>query len=315
MKIGVIIPIYNPPQLFEDVLNALFSQTIHISQIVMIDSSPRDGKVNLSKWHAQNSKLTYRKIKPEEFDHGRTRNLGVQMLENCDIAIFITQDVVLESNCIEKMIKFLEQNEIGAVYARQIPREGCTEIERSEREFNYPSNSKINNSFPHSVENVFFSNACSAVKIDVFWVIGGFPERVIFAEDMIFATRLLKEGYATGYCSEALVKHSHPFNFKDNLKRYFDMGVMHSQFKNELPLASNTQRGLEFIIYGFKYLLKHKPTELLNFVLSVIGKLLGYRLGRSYLHIPKFLQLRLTNNRSYWKASKNIYINLKKVES
>lgn len=302
MKIGVVIPVYNPPEIFKDVLNALFSQTIYIAQIVLIDSSPKDSIVNISKWcaHNQNIKLTYTKIKPEEFDHGRTRNLGVQMLEDCDTAIFITQDVVLESNCIENMIEFLVQNEIGAAYARQIPRYGCTEIERIEREFNYPANSKINNSYLQTIENVFFSNACSAVKLDVFWAVGGFPERVIFAEDMIFATSLLKAGYATGYCSEALARHSHPLNFKENLKRYFDMGVMHSLFKNELPLNTNSRRGLEFVKTGFAYLIKYKPSQLFRFFSSVLGKFLGYKLGLIHVLLPKKLIIKITNNKAYW---------------
>ncbi|KLU64369.1 glycosyl transferase family 2 [Desulfosporosinus acididurans] len=304
MKIGVIIPIFNPPDIFEEVLDALLVQTVAISQVVLIDSSDMayENQTFIRSKLDNKIKVIYEKIRPFEFDHGATRNLGAKLLGDSEIAVFLTQDAIIQDNCIEELVTFIERNNLSAAYARQIPRDGCSILERVEREFNYPEGSKINRLQPSTIEEVFFSNTCSAVRLKTFWKLGGFPEKIIFAEDMIFASRLLKAGYSTGYCSEAIVKHSHTIDFKENLKRYFDMGVMHRIFKDELPIRSSTKKGLCFVKKGIGFCLKNQPQDLMGFSINTLAKFIGYQLGKRYLLFPIALNIKLTKNRAYWNS-------------
>lgn len=304
MRVGVVIPIFNPPDIFKEVLYALQIQTVEISQLVLIDSSDMVPEIRLLESYILNGdiEITYKKIKPTEFDHGATRNLGAKTLEDCDIAVFLTQDAVIQPNCIEELVTFIAKNNLDAAYARQISRDDCSRLERVEREFNYPERSKINRLPPSTIEEVFFSNTCSVVRLTTFWKVGGFPEKIIFAEDMVFAARLLKAGYSTGYCSEAIVKHSHAISIKENLKRYFDMGVMHNIFKDELPLGSNTKKGVDFVRKGIGFCLKNGPHDLISFSLNTSAKFIGYKLGKSNSLVPMAFKTRLTKNRAYWNS-------------
>ena len=211
-KVGVVIPIYNPNIEFVIALKALASQTYSISRIVVIDSSPGmdngDNQKIVKEYCGCSDKL-YLRISPEEFDHGKTRNLGVSKLTDLDAVVFLTQDGLMSVDCVEKLVNFLNQNSLAGVYARQLPREKATELEVIERTLTYSSTSRINAGLPRKMDDVLLSNACSIIRIDDFMVVGGFPDKIITAEDIVIATKLLIAGYKTGYCADAILRHSH----------------------------------------------------------------------------------------------------------
>ena len=78
-------------------------------------------------------------ISQDEFDHGKTRNLAVS---NSDAEVFVcmTQDALpADAYLTQELCKALFSDEkIAVAYARQLPEENCSRMERYTRQFNYP---------------------------------------------------------------------------------------------------------------------------------------------------------------------------------
>lgn len=303
-QVGAVIPIYNPSEEFISVLRALESQTYPISQVIVIDSSPEIGVRNHQKIledYCDHLKCLYLRILPEEFDHGKTRNLGTSKLSEEDAVLFITQDAVMSKDCVERLVKFLNENFLAGVYARQLPREGATEREVIERRLTYPSTSRINAGVPHVLDDVLLSDACSIIRIDALKSVGGFPNKIITAEDIVIANKLLLAGYNTGYCAEATIRHSHKLSFTDTVKRYFDTGVMHTEWENVIPFDTAKGKGMQLVYDEVRHIIGNKPSELASLALSVVGKVIGYSLGRKYALLSMKLRRKLSQNEGFWR--------------
>ncbi|SDG41997.1 glycosyltransferase family 2 protein [Desulfosporosinus hippei] len=305
-KLGAVIPIYNPSKEFVSVLKALGSQTYLVSKVIVIDSSPNIDDRNYQKIVEDNcgclNKL-YMRISPEEFDHGKTRNLGVSKLTDEDAVLFLTQDGIMSNDCVEKLVCFLNANSLSGVSARQLPREGATELEVIERSLTYPSVSRINSGVPRVIDDVLLSDVCSLFRIDALNCVGGFPKKIITAEDIVIANKLLLAGYKTGYCAEATIRHSHKLSFTDTVKRYFDTGVMHTEWNSEIPFNNVSGKGTKLVINEVRYIIRNKPSEFVSLVLSVVGKVIGYSLGRKNALLNSALRRKLSQNKGFWRLT------------
>jgi rhamnosyltransferase len=303
-KVGAVIPVYNPTEEFVAALAALNNQTYSISQVIVIDSSP-EGNTQKTKKLVEdactNLKQSYLRISTVDFDHGNTRNFGVSKLDDSDAVLFLTQDGIMSLNCVENLIDYLNRNNLAGVYARQSPRDGATELEIIERKLTYPSLSKINQGAPRLIDDVLLSNVCSIFRIDAFKAVGGFPNIIITAEDIVIANKLLSQGYCTGYCAQAIVKHSHFLSFTGIVKRYFDTGVMHSDWEREIPFNTAKGKGIKLVMNELKHIILHKPTELGSLFLSVLGKVIGYSLGRKNSFLSVSLKRKLSQNKGFWR--------------
>ena len=87
--------------------------------------------------------------------------------------------------------------------------------ERFTRSFNYPEDSCIKTKEDlgkMGIKTFFASNVCCAYDREKFWFQGGFIQKTIFNEDMIFAGKaVLQDDYAIAYVAEARVIHSHNY--------------------------------------------------------------------------------------------------------
>jgi len=304
-KVGAVIPIYNPSGEFVSVLGALGSQTYPISQVIVIDSSPNiddaQDHQKIIEDYCGHLNCLYLRILPEEFDHGKTRNLGAYKLTDMDAVLFLTQDGIMSKDCVERLVEFINRNTLAGVYARQLPREGATELEVIERRLTYPLTSRINAGVPRIIDDVLLSDACSIIRIDALNAVGGFPNRIITAEDIVIANKLLSAGYKTGYCAEATLRHSHKLSFTGTVRRYFDTGVMHTEWDSEIPFNTARGKGAQLVKNEVRYIIKNRPSELASLVLSVVGKVIGYSLGRKSALLSLNLRRKLSQNKGFWR--------------
>lgn len=311
-NIGVVIPIYCPDSLFSKALIALKHQIVQFRKVVIIDSTPdgRDRSYLETIKTIQDERFSYLKIKSEEFDHGKTRNLGVTELltldSEIDAVLFMTQDAVMLPNCLAQLVIYMNTHLLAECFARQLPREGAEELEKIERLISYSTTSWCYEGVPQTVADINTSDVCSLVRIEPFQLCHGFPNPIIFAEDMILASRLLKEGFKIGYCAEAEVRHSHPFAVLQTFRRYFDMGIIHTKWETEIPLKNAQGKGFKFVWTAAGHLVRNKPQTLPLLGLSTVAKLLGYKLGRHYRYVPRILRYRFSLNANYWKEKRFI---------
>ena len=225
--VSVVIPTYNAEQYIDGLLKSLTRQTA-VPEIVVVDSSSSDGTVDIAESYG--AKVL--QIKKEDFNHGGTRNLGAGQADG-DVVVFLTQDALpADPRSIGALAEALEDPETAASYGRQIPREDAMPTERFARCFNYPDKPVLKswNDIPQlGIKTFFFSNVCSAVRVKEFKKLGGFPENLIMFEDMLFAAKLLRDGYRIAYVPGARVIHSHNYGWVQQFKRYEMAGISFSE--------------------------------------------------------------------------------------
>ena len=119
-KVSVVIPTKNGGPDFEYTLEKIRSQDgIKEIETIIIDSGSLDDTVKL----AEKFDATVYCIKPEDFNHGETRNYGAEKATG-DYILFMVQDAIpIGDHWLYNMVKVLENDdEIAAVTCRQVPR-------------------------------------------------------------------------------------------------------------------------------------------------------------------------------------------------
>jgi len=299
-RVSVIIPTLNAGEPFAKLLQLLQSQTKKPDELIIIDSCSDDLTTQLAK-QAGARVLTVQRL---EFDHGGTRNKAAAEATG-DLLLFMTQDALpANDRLIEELIKPLQEQQAVYAYARQMADAGADPFEKLAREHNYPAQSAIKSYSDietMGIKAFFCSNACSAIRRDVFEKMGGFQAPVIFNEDMFMSARCILSGMKTAYAAEAIVYHTHHYTVKQQFKRFFDNGVSMRCNAWILPFAATTKAGSSLIKRQLAGLVKAgKPHLIPRLVLESAAKLLGYKLGMNYNRLPKRLCRRLSMHRLIW---------------
>jgi rhamnosyltransferase len=228
MNTAVIVPALNAGSIWKDWINALLATGVNVSDIYIVDSGSSDNTVQ----QAIEAGFNVKQIVPGAFNHGGTRQLVVTGLADYDSVVFLTQDAILSgTDSIQKILLPLNTDTVGAVCGRQLPRQKAGAIEAHVRLFNYQETSVLNSTKDFAdkgLKTAFISNSFAAYRISTLNEIGGFPDDVIFGEDMYVATKLLMANYEIAYVADACVCHSHSYSLWQEIKRYFDMGVFHA---------------------------------------------------------------------------------------
>ena len=213
-KADVIIPTFKPGDKLEKLLRRLLEQSVPVGRVIIMNTEEKywDAERFESLFEGEDTKLTVCHIRQSEFDHGRTRHEGI-LKSDADVCICMTHDCVpYDRNLVKELLEALDASErVAAAYARQLPAADCGVIERYTRDFNYPAVSRLKGKEDEDelgIKTYFCSNVCAAYKREIYRKLGGFIRKTIFNEDMIFAAKAMKNGYAVYYAADARVIHS-----------------------------------------------------------------------------------------------------------
>ena len=270
-------------------------------QVLIIDSSSTDQTPAL----ARNAGFRLHSIERSEFNHGATRQLAAELLPQADILIYLTQDAILTSPAsIPNLLRPFTDSSVAAAYGRQLPRVGAGAIEAHARGFNYPEQSEIRSFASRErlgFKAIFLSNSFAAYRRSALMAVGGFPKHVIFGEDTVTAARLLMAGSKIAYVAEASVRHSHPYTWSQECKRYFDIGVLHSRERwLEESFGGTGGEGKRFVTSEIRYLRREDPLHIPSALIRTGLKLLGYKLGRSEKSLSLGMKRKLSMHRQFW---------------
>lgn len=305
LTVAVLIPTYRPDKRFSRILSMLQRQTYPVQQIVIMNTEE-------SLWNKTGYEgipgLEVHHVTREAFDHGKTRSLGMEYVQT-DICVCMTQDAVpADERLIEQLVQgFRMETEVpvAAVYARQLPAPGCDAIERITREFNYPAKSRLKTKedLPElGIKTYFCSNACAAYDMELYRRQGGFIQKTIFNEDMIFAAGAIQAGLGICYASQAKVLHSHNYTAAEQLRRNFDLAVSQADHPEVFEDVPSEGEGIRMVKTTAMELWNTGHRHLLPKLVIHSGfKYLGYRLGRRYQSLPKSWIRKLTMNQNYWR--------------
>lgn len=299
-RIACIVPTYNGRAELGRLLDSLEQQSASFD-LFIVDSSSQDGTAELARIRVP----SVVSIPSSQFNHGGTRQMMVGLNPGYDVYVFLTQDAYLEDpDAIKRLLAPFADERLGAVCGRQLPHLNATPLARHARLFNYSDVSQVK-----SVEDVpalgiktaFMSNSFAAYRGEALLAVGGFPEHVIFAEDMYVAAKMLLAGWKVAYAGDASCRHSHNYSVQEEFRRYFDMGVFHARepwIREHFGGAGG--EGLRFVKSELAYLgLSHSllwpPAIFRN-----ACKLLAYKLGQKEKGMSRRLKKKLGMYKRYW---------------
>ncbi|GGK95217.1 glycosyltransferase family 2 protein [Deinococcus radiotolerans] len=301
-KIAIVIPTYNPGSHAISMINAIRDQDLMVSKVVIIDSSSEDGSCELWK----DAGFDVISISKSDFDHGASRNLGARMAMDCDILIFMTQDAVPENaETLRNLVEPIISRQADALYARQLARPDASYIESLTRSYNYPAQEnqkfalKHTGSSSNGARKYFFSNVCSAYRVEAFKAVGGFEEGIILNEDVVICKRMMDQGYRVGYSSSAKVIHSHEYTIKKDFSRSFDIGVSHSDI-SALKNLNSEGEGLKYVKFILSNLYINKKPLIPRFILHSFARYMGYYLGKNHRLLGKKISKKFSMHKGYW---------------
>jgi rhamnosyltransferase len=300
-KIGLLVPTLNAGDLWETWLKAFGQQTLKPDYLLVIDSSSSDNTAALSRDHG----FAVQIIPKSEFNHGGTRQFGVNQLADAEIIVFLTQDALLaNTDAIERLVAVFEDENVGAAYGRQLPHVNAGAIAAHARLFNYPSNDQmrsLEDKTQYGIKTVFISNSFAAYRRSALIQAGGFPVDTIMNEDTYVAGKMLVSGWKVGYCADAQVFHSHDYSFLAEFKRYFDIGVFHTHTAwLQQTFGGASGEGLRFVISEMRYLMKHAPWLIPSAALRTGLKWLGFKLGALHKGMPQVIRRSFSMHKTYW---------------
>lgn len=305
-KVDVLVPVYKPDRKFSRLLQRIGQQTYPVHKIIAVNTEK--AYWNQAGFEAVPG-LEVHHVTKEEFDHGATRNLAAGYSE-ADVMIFMTDDAVPQDKfLVERLVEALgkqgpEGETVAMAYARQLPDRDCRLIERITRGFNYPDQEKVKTAgdLPKlGIKTYFASNVCCAYRKEIFDRTGGFISNTIFNEDMIYAAKMIKEGYAIAYAPGARVIHSHNMSLAGQFKRNFDLAVSQADHPEVFGGLASEGEGIRLVKTTALELLRRGRFWLLPSLVVGSGcKYLGYRVGKLYKKLPRAVILACTMNREYW---------------
>lgn len=295
-SVSVVIPTKNAGTQFKELLKRIRSQTVSNIEIVVVDSGSTDSTVTIAETLAD----TVIEIPPEEFHHGRTRNLGANATSG-DVIVFTVQDAMpANAEWLSKLINPIENSTADVTYGNQIAYSDAKPPDRFFYEYFYPDKQVILNESDtvdqgeFYLNNIFISDVCSAVSRTV-WGDFQFQDSVDMSEDKDFAYRIAKEGHTLQYCPEAKIYHSHNYSLQSLFLRRYKDGMA---FKDIATGGSDNflAEGVRYVLLEYIYLIKIGAIHWAPYALLYdLVYFISFILGKNYEYSPMLLHQRLSN--------------------
>ncbi len=217
---SVVIPVKDGGPLLAEVLSAVAAQ--RPGELLVIDSGSTDDSAAV----ARSAGAEVIEIAPEDFSHGRTRNLAVSITRG-DVIAFLTQDATPVPGWLAAHVEALQMDaRVAASFGPHLPRPDTSPmIARELTEFFAPFSPDGRPAVQRSADQDgwhpgFLSNVNAAYRRDALEAIA-FRD-VAYAEDQAFAQDLFAAGHWKAYHPQAAVLHAHDYPWAEFMRRYFD---------------------------------------------------------------------------------------------
>ena len=281
VSVSVVIPSRNAGPLFREVLSRLREQEYPGGiEIVVIDSGSTDATLELASEYG----AVVRSIPPSEFDHGLTRNRGIELASG-EIIVLMSQDAVPgDRDLVRNFVRAFEDPKIAGAYARQVPRSDADIITkrnlgrwltgRKAQEVRWIQDWDAYRQMSPMQRHRFynFDDVCSAIRRDVWRSI---PFRAQeFGEDIDWSQRALEAGWKIAYWPSSFVVHSHPRSIRYEYRRNFQtLKKLYAQYRLcTVPTwASVISTSLRVVVRDLIYAIRHerRPRRLLETLIRV----------------------------------------------
>jgi rhamnosyltransferase len=240
--VSIVLPTRNGGARLRSTLDAIRQQRFAGPvEIVGVDSGSSDGTLDLLHERAD----TVLRVDSREFNHGATRNLGIERARG-DLVVMLVQDAVpVGDGWLEALVAPLQQDvRLAGAFARQVAAPGASAITRHylsrwlaaglEPRTVFASLEALERSSPaERFDRCIFDSVCSCIRRKVWQAI---PFRAAaIAEDVAWGRDVLVAGYGLAYAPAAVVEHSHDRSAGYELKRTW---VLHQQLHHLFGLRT-----------------------------------------------------------------------------
>jgi rhamnosyltransferase len=227
--VSIVLPTRNGASTLPAVLDAVAFQRVDFSfEVIAVDSSSTDGTEDLLRRRVDRLMT----IPADAFDHGLTRNLGIEQARG-DLIVLLVQDAVPASDSWLAALTapLFTDDRLAGTFARQQPRPDAGPIAREYLERWIASSAVARSTAVAScaeldalepmaqLERCAFDNVCSCIRRSV-WVEHPFKQTPI-GEDIEWAREVLIAGYRLAYVPAAEVIHSHDRSARYELVRTY----------------------------------------------------------------------------------------------
>jgi rhamnosyltransferase len=302
--ISVVIPVKDGGADLVRCLDAIARQQVDEEvEVVVVDSGSTDGSVEVARWHG----ARVHEIPPEEFNHGRTRNLGAELARG-DVLAFTSQDAfAADEHWLALLVAPLRSDlEATGVYGRQLPHEGATPPEQYFLDFLYgpePRVQRWEGPGEPTFEATLFSNVNAAMPRAV-WSEFRFVDDLIMSEDQEWSRRVLLAGRTLVYEPRAVVHHSHAYTVAGAFRRFFDSGVSAERsYASGGAAPGSALRGAaaRYARGEVAWLWRTGRRRWIPYTAAYeLAKFSGLQLGRRHRHLPLALKRRFSALSAYW---------------
>lgn len=214
-NISIVIPVKNGMYTLPQAIEGIQKQTLFSEcEVVIIDSGSTDGSVEYLK---QFEFVHVIGIDPKTFNHGETRNLGVQYTSGEFVVMTVQDAVASDEFWLERMLKHFRDDTVAGVCGQQIvphhPNKNPHEWFRPQSEsqiktVQFNSKSEFDALSPQEKRNV-----CGWDDVNAMYrksAMEQIPfETVAFGEDMLWAKAALEQGHRLIYDYAVRVTHYH----------------------------------------------------------------------------------------------------------
>jgi rhamnosyltransferase len=265
------------------VLDAIFKQKVAFEfEVIVVDSTSHAADVE----RMRRFPIVFQQIAPEQFGHGRTRNLMASMARG-ELLLFLSQDAQpADEFWMDRLTSPLLDSAVAGSYARQIPRQDADPMIRFFLAHTYdgrPARRRIHSRESVRIDQIFFSNVSSAMRRDV-WQEFPFRPDLVMSEDQYWAYDVLRAGHDLVYEPAARVFHSHNYSLRTLFWRNWDSGASLRGLIADSP-AAIAQRGLGYVLGQASYLVANGRAHWLPYMLvyeatKAAGFSMGMRFGQ-----------------------------------
>jgi rhamnosyltransferase len=242
--ISVVIPVKNGIDTLPSCLEGLFRQTLKDKiEVIIIDSGSTDGTLELLKKFP----VRIHHLPPKEFNHGETRNLGIQLSKGMFVVMTVQDATPATDDWIEIMLSHFENPEVTGVCGQQIVR---ADADKNPLQWFSPASeakpvliqfkdTSAFTSLPGKKQHEYCNwddvtamyRKSDKVKLPF--------KKLMFSEDTLWAKDALSHGYAIVYDYRARVYHYHHQNFKFYFKRTYIILYQNYKFYDYIKFPKN----------------------------------------------------------------------------
>lgn len=229
--VSIVIPVKNGLPAFKHVIDMVSRQVLDANfEVIIIDSGSKDGSKEIIP--SDDPRFRLIEIPSSDFGHGKTRNLGASEARG-EFCAFLTHDATpINERWLAELIRPLREDpEVAGVFGRHVAYEAASPFTRWELETHFAGlrqwpKVKIEDAREYARNEGlrqiyhFYSDNSSCLR-KLVWQEIPYPD-VDFAEDQLWAKKIVEAGYAKAFAWDSVVAHSHDYSLWERLQRSYD---------------------------------------------------------------------------------------------